>query len=118
MSRPDPCDGGALTGSLAGELVEQRLALALAQTAQPAARGDLQTLHDLLRADLADARHGLQQRRDLHLAEHLVRVGLLEHLREAGAPALEPLLELGPGTAGGGGPLPRPPPPPPPPPRG
>lgn len=46
--------------SLATELGEQRLALALTKPAQPPTSGDLQSLHDLLGTDLAHAGQGLQ----------------------------------------------------------
>src|SRR5690606_761301 len=40
---------------------------------------------------------------DLHLAEDLVLVGLLQHFGEGRTTALEPFLELGTSAAGGGG---------------
>src|SRR5690606_15891191 len=62
-----------------------------------------EALHRLLRTYLAHARQSLQQSGDLHLAEHLVLVGLLQHISEGRTAALEPLLELRAGATGGGG---------------
>src|SRR5829696_1638172 len=87
---------------LAAELGEQRLALAVPKAAQPATRCDLQPLHRLLGSDLADAWQRLEQRGDLHLAKDVVLLGILEHLGQRGTTTLEPVLELGPGAAGGG----------------
>src|SRR5690349_12301437 len=85
------------------EVGEKRLALAVTEATQPTRRCDLQPLHDLGGAHLADARHRLEQRGDLHLAEHVVRVGLLQHLGHADATALETLLQLSPDPARLGG---------------
>src|SRR5690606_28464784 len=89
--------------SLAAELGEQRLALPFTEATQTTAGRDLEALHRLLRTYLAHARQSLQQSRDLHLAEHLVLVGLLQHISEGRTAALEPLLELRAGATGGGG---------------
>src|SRR5690625_371175 len=91
LSGPPPA---FTVGSGEVELLQQRLALPVAQAAQPAGGGDLQLGHDLLRLDLADLRQRLQQRRHLHLAQDLVGLGVLEHLLEIGAATLEPVLEL------------------------
>ncbi len=79
------------------ELGQQRLALPVAEPAQPPGRGDLEPLHDLRGAHLADPGQRLEQRRHLHLAQDLVAVGLLQHLAEGGPAALEAVLQLGPG---------------------
>src|SRR5689334_11666180 len=81
------------------EVGEKRLALAVAEAAQTTRRCDLQPLHDLSGPHLPDSRHRLEKRRDLHLAEHVVRVGLLQHLGHADATALETLLQLSPDPA-------------------
>src|SRR4051794_17200994 len=85
------------------EVGQERLALAVAEAAQTTRRRDLQPLHDLGGAHLADSRHRLEQCGDLHLAEHVIRVGLLQHLRHADATALETLLQLSPDPARLGG---------------
>src|ERR1700754_745700 len=86
-------------GSAAGELSKERLALLVAQTAQTAAVGDLELLHDLGSPDLADTRHRLQDGRDLELADDVVRLGPVEHGGEGGLALLELLLQLGTGFA-------------------
>src|ERR1700712_4472675 len=63
---------------LPAELRLERAALVGAQAAAPPGRGDLQPLHDLGRAGLADAREGLQDGRYPHLADDLVGLALLE----------------------------------------
>src|SRR5690606_8979424 len=95
---PDPTPAHRCA-SLPAELGEQSLALPLTEPAQPTAGGDLELLHGRLGADLTDTRQGLEQRRDLHLAENLVVVGLLEHVGQGGATSLQPLLELRPSPA-------------------
>ena len=76
------------------ELFQQGLALTIAEAAQAAGRGDLELGHDLLRLDLADLRQGLEQRGNLHLAQDLVGLSVLEDLLEVGAATLEPIFEL------------------------
>src|SRR5689334_16228190 len=53
-----------------------------AKSADSPRLSDAQTLHDLLGADLAHARHGLKQRRDLHLPDDIVSLTVLEDLRQ------------------------------------
>src|SRR3954470_20808037 len=87
--------------SLAAELGEQRLALAVAQATQATAGSDLEPLHDLRRANLADARKSLEQSGHLHLAQDLVALGGLEHIGQVPAATLEALLELSPNATSG-----------------
>jgi len=77
-------------------------ALTIAEATQAAGRGDFKLGHDFLRLDLANLRQRLQQRRNLHLAQDLVGLGILQHLLEVGAAALEPILELGSRSTCGG----------------
>src|SRR5262245_46518555 len=80
---------------LLAELREQLLALLAAQPAHAARRGDVELLHDLLGAHLADTRQRLEHRRDLHLAEGVVLVDLLEHIGQRAVSGLELPLDLG-----------------------
>src|SRR5690625_3319029 len=82
------------------EPLEQCPALAVTETTQTTGGCDLQLGDDLLGLDLADLGQGLEQRRDLHLAQDLVALGGLEHLLEVGTAALQALFELSPGTTG------------------
>src|SRR5487761_1349709 len=50
-------------------------------------------LHDLLGPYLADARHRLEQCRDLHLAYHVICLAILEHLGQRRRAALEAILD-------------------------
>src|SRR3954470_4917819 len=84
----------SFTDSLLVELLQQGLALTIPQPAQAAGRSDLEFGHDLLRLDLTDLGQCLQKRRNLHLAQDLVGLGVLEHLPEVGAAALEPVFEF------------------------
>src|ERR1700761_4479269 len=105
-TRPLPGPRPALTGALGSagvqrcparlraELFQQCLALTIAEAAQTAGRGDLELGHDFLRLDLAYLRQGLEQRRYLHFAQDFIFLGVLEHLGEVGAAALEPIFEL------------------------
>src|SRR5699024_4051214 len=97
-----PDDGAFIRRSVDREVtpLEQCTTLAVTETTQTTRRGDLQLGHDLLSLDLADLGQSLQQCRHLHLAEDLVGLGVLEHLLEIGASALQPLLELSPGATG------------------
>jgi len=85
------------------ELRQQGLALTIAEAAQTARRGNLQLGHDLLRLDLAHLGQGFQQSGNLHLAEDLIGLGILEHLLQVGATALESFLELSSDTTCGSG---------------
>src|SRR5687767_807162 len=76
------------------ELGQKRLALLVAEATQATAVSDLQLLHDLGGADLADARKGLQHGRDLELADDVVRLGTVQNLGQGGFALLELLLEL------------------------
>src|SRR5580658_8597048 len=55
---------------------------------------DAKPLHDLLGPHLADARHRLEQSRDFHLAYDVIRLAILEHLRQRRRAALEAILDL------------------------
>ena len=81
-------------GSL-GEVVDELLRLVGAEAADLAGWGDADLLHDLLGLDLADAGQGLEQGRDLHLAQDFVLVGLLQHCLKVGLTFLELFFELG-----------------------
>src|SRR5690606_26805981 len=101
-----PCQAGqypvaaaAMPGRLARELVEQRLALLLAEAAQPTAVSDLELLHGLGRLDLADPRQGLQHRDHLELADHIIGLGTVKQLGEGDLAVLELFLEVGPSLA-------------------
>ena len=76
------------------QTLQQSGLLALAQTAQAAALGDLQFLHDLLGFGLAVARHGLDKRGNLHAADHGI-VLHLENLRQGELAALQLVTNLG-----------------------
>ena len=52
-------------------------------------------LHDLPRPHLADPGHGLKQRRDLHLADRVIRLASLEGLRERMTPRFRLFLTSG-----------------------
>src|SRR5262245_1748898 len=91
--------GGLLL--LAAELGEQGVLLLGAQAADPAGGGDVELLHDLSSAHLADPGHALEHAGDLHLAHRLVGV-LGEDGGQARVAALELCLELGPLAAGFG----------------
>src|SRR6478736_6980256 len=79
---------------LLAELREQQFALLAAQSADPTRRGDVELLHDLLRAHLADTGQRLEHRRDLHLAEGVVLVGLLEQIGQRALAGLKLPLDL------------------------
>src|SRR3954452_17716809 len=64
---------------LLAELRQELLALLAAQPPHAPSGGDVELLHDLLRAHLADTGERLEHGRDLHLAQGVVLVGLLEH---------------------------------------
>src|SRR5215211_1793 len=59
---------------LAAELGEQGVLLLGAQATDPAGGGDVELLHDLTGADLADPGHALEHAGDLHLAHRLVGI--------------------------------------------
>src|SRR3954467_10102928 len=63
--------------------------LVRAQPAHPARLGDPDLLHDLAGAHLAHPGKGLEQRRDLDLADHLVALPLLDHLTQGALRVLE-----------------------------
>jgi hypothetical protein len=91
------------SGSSAAELALQRRDLVGAKAPDTAALGDPESLHDLLGADLADARQGLQKGGDLHLADDVVLLALLDDLMEGSTGVLEPILDLGALPASRGG---------------
>src|SRR4051794_19270975 len=64
-----------------GEFTLERRDLVGPEAAHPACFGDTGSLHDLLRAHLADAGDALQQGADPHLADHLVGPAFMQHLR-------------------------------------
>src|SRR5262249_40425549 len=88
---------------IASELVLQRGALVGAQAADPTRLGDAEALHDLLGADLTDARHRLKQSRHLHLADDVIGLALLEDLGQGRRPFLHSVLDLRTVFAGLGG---------------
>src|SRR5262245_13769997 len=79
---------------LLAELRQELLALLAPQAADATRGGDVELFHDLLRAHLADTRERLEHRRDLHLAEGVVLVGLLEHIGQGALAGLELPLDL------------------------
>jgi hypothetical protein len=85
------------------ELAFERRDLVGAQSADPAALRDADALHDLTGTYLPDPGHGLEEGGDLHLADHVVLLALLDDLGERGAGMLEPVLDLGTFAAGGSG---------------
>src|SRR5262245_28886186 len=87
----------------AGEGVEQRLALLLAQAPDAPAVGDADLLHRPPGTDLAHARKRLEHGQDLHLADGIAALGLIEEIAQGQRPHLELLLQLGPGAACLGG---------------
>src|SRR5829696_6567014 len=79
---------------LAAELGEQGVLLLGAQAADPAGGGDVELLHDLAGADLADPGHALEHAGDLHLAHRLVGI-FGKDGGQAHVATLELSLELG-----------------------
>src|ERR1700722_1051908 len=77
------------------ELLLKRGALVGAEPSHAAGLGNAEPLHDLLGADLADAGQGLQERRDLHLANHVVGGTVLDDFGQGHRAALEAILNLG-----------------------
>src|SRR4029079_19761121 len=84
------------------ELVEQVVLLLRAEAADAAAGGDLQLFHDLAGAGLAHGGEGLEDRRDLHLADDVV-VLAREDVSQRHLLRFELCLELRAGTARLGG---------------
>ena len=76
------------------ELVLERRALVCPQTTDTTGLGDAEPFHDLLGANLAYARHGLKQSRDLHLANDVIVGAFLDDVGEGGGSALEAILHL------------------------
>src|SRR5262245_14362122 len=96
MSRPERAASPVATARLLlGEFGEERFLLLGTQAAYAAAAGDLEALHDLARAHLADAGKRLEDRRHLHLADRVV-VLLRQHVLECSLARLEFSLEFGP----------------------
>src|ERR1700761_7228380 len=105
-TRPLPGPRPALTGALGSagvqrcparlraELFQQGLALTITEAAQTAGRGDLELGHDFLRLDLANLRQCFQQCRNLHLAQDLIALSVLQDLLEVGAATLESILQF------------------------
>jgi hypothetical protein len=91
------------SGAGAAELSLQGSDLVRTEAAYAAALGDPESLHDLLGADLAHARQGLEESGDLHLADDVVLLALLDDLVKGGAGVLESILDLGPLPASRGG---------------
>src|SRR5262245_36839840 len=75
------------------EPVEELRALLRAEPPDATARRDVELLHQLLRADLADARERFEDRRHLHLP-HDVVVGTHQHVTQRPRPRLQLALEL------------------------
>src|SRR5690606_13101069 len=101
--RPSRATPGRALACSAGEGLEQRLALLLAQALDPARVGDADLLHRPPGADLAHAGERLEDRDDLHLPDRVVALGLAEEVPQGQGPHLELLLQLGTGTTGFGG---------------
>jgi hypothetical protein len=91
------------SGAGAAELALQGSDLVGPEATHAAALGDPESLHDLLGADLAHARQGLKKGGDLHLADDVVLLALLDDLVKGGAGVLESILDLGPLPASRGG---------------
>src|SRR5689334_17376224 len=98
--RPEEAAGPSVT---TGELALERGHLLGPQASHAAALGDPEPLHDLAGADLAQARHRLQQVDDPHLADDLVALALPQDVGDGGAGVLEAVLDLRPFAPGGGG---------------
>src|SRR4051794_9091258 len=98
---PGPPEGRS--GGRAAELAFQGGDLVRTETANPAALGDAEPLHDLLGAHLPDAGKGFEQRGDLHLADDVVLLALLDDIVQGCAGVLEPVLDLGTLPASRGG---------------
>src|ERR1035441_6077323 len=77
------------------ELGFERDPLVLAEPAHPAVLRDTQAVHDLDAPGLADARHGLDQRRHLHSGQGVVGRGFPQDVRDGRGALLEELLHLG-----------------------
>src|SRR5690606_11235286 len=90
---PLPRDGRTVSAA-ASELTLKRRDLVRAEATDPPVLGDADPLHDLAGTDLADARHRLEQRRDLHLADDVVLLAFLKHLGQSGAGVLQTVLDL------------------------
>src|SRR5215218_9894010 len=91
-SPPPPVNGCLLL--LAAELGGQGVLLLGAEATDAARGGDVELLHDLAGAHLADPGHALEHAGDLHLPHRLVGV-LGEYGGQAHVAALELSLELG-----------------------
>src|SRR5450631_470043 len=72
--------------------------LVVAQPSDPAGLSDADLPHDLAGPDAADARHRLQQRRDLHLADDVVVLAVRDHLGQQALGVLEAILNCCPLT--------------------
>jgi hypothetical protein len=68
--------------------------LAGAQPAHPPGVRDSEPAHNLPGADLANAWQGLQQSRDLHLADHVIGGAFLDDVGQGRRTALESILDL------------------------
>src|SRR4029077_3214734 len=93
VPRARPWDRKARS-EITAELVLKRRALIGTQAADPARFGLAEPLHDLPCPHLANAWHGLKQRRDLHLAHSVVRLPLLQDSRERDRATLQVVLDL------------------------
>src|SRR5579859_167962 len=76
--------------------------LVRSETTNTPGLGNAEPLHDLLCPHLADTRHRLEQCRDLHLADDVVRLAVLEYLGQRRRATLELVLDLGALFAGPG----------------
>src|ERR1700759_4910102 len=84
-------------------MLGQPAALLLAEPLDAARLADLALLEEPAGLDLAEAGERLQHGQHLHLAGHLVVLGLHEELLEGERPHLQALLELGSDTTREGG---------------
>jgi hypothetical protein len=88
---------GSATGA---ELALESSDLVGGQPADATALGDAQPLHHLAGADLAETGHRGEQVEHAHLADDLVLLPLGQDVDDRGPGVLEPVLDLGPLTAG------------------
>src|SRR2546423_5090164 len=89
-------------GSGLPELVEQLPALLIPETLDPARLADADLVHQPAGLHLPETGQRFEDGEDLHLADDLVALGLVEELLEGERTHLELLLQLGALATGGG----------------
>jgi hypothetical protein len=92
---PRPSGASRSAISTAAELTLQSGALVGAKAPHAAGLGDTEPLHDLLSANLSDARQGFQQSRHLHLSDYVVGLTIFQNLSERGSAVLQAVFDLG-----------------------